>query len=162
MRKLSIPRLSSLQGLSRDPGWEATYRCPPCSPDLAAPGVEAEERKGQRGLGRRPDGCQPGNGLTSSAGIEMMRSCNRAAGWLNPPLCAYTWRWEHVRHPVSIETVCVCDTMRIHLGRRALSVGRSCVLASLWSSRRRQVSRPWSSGLINNPSLMGIGVGREK
>lgn len=91
------------------------------------------ERKGAgpQVLGRRRVGCQPANGLTSSAGIELMRSCDRAAGRLTAPPCAYTWRWEHVCHPVSIEPARVCDTMRIHLGRRALSAGeRACWQAS--------------------------------
>lgn len=104
MKKLGTPCLSCLQGPSREPGGEATdeapsFRAGPLlhrTPDTRGSLREAEwgevEGKGLRtaGVGRRPSGCPPGNGLTSSALIELMRSCDRAAGWLNPPPCAYT------------------------------------------------------------------------
>ena len=143
--------------------WEADGKAPPhlrTPPPLC--GSRAEKKgAGQQVPGRRRVGCQPANGLTSSAGIELMRSCDRAAGRLTPPPCAYTWRWEHVCHPVSIEAARVCDTMRIHLGRRALSAGeRACWQAS----GAQDASRFLGPGLGAYECLlpMGIGAGRGK
>lgn len=100
VRKLSTPHLSSFQeptrarltGDLRVPSLRAVTLLPLAwKPDGKALALrEQSQEEGARVPGRRPGGCRPGKGLMSSARIEMMRRCDRAAGLLNPPPSDYT------------------------------------------------------------------------
>lgn len=86
------PTRARLRGDLRVPSLRAVPLLPhACKPDGKALALrEQNQEEGARVPGRRPGGCRPGKGLMSSARIEMMRRCDRAAGLLNPPPSDYT------------------------------------------------------------------------
>lgn len=172
VKKPGTPRLSCLQGPSRKPGGEATDARPAWGPGPGRTPRSPHTRVcdgcgvgGSRGEGAAGGGCREAiarervNVLCPYWADEKLRPSCRAAK--STALCLHLTAG--ARLPSSIDRHCArLWYYENSSGKKGSQCGRSCVLASLWSSGRQPVSGPWSSGLINVPSPMGKGVVRGK
>lgn len=162
---------ASREGLSREPGGEATegrppYGAGPCCPD--ARDSDGSWEGGSREEGAAGGACQEATGWMSAGervnvlcpywADKKLRPSGRAAK--STALCLHLT--VGARLPSSIDRHCArLWYYENSSGKKGSQCGRSCVLASLWSSGRQPASGPWSSGLINVPSPVGKEWGGE-